>query len=48
MNRLKEILTYGGYTLISGAAMQTGHRVSALMLGSMVGLSMVGIYNLYF
>ena len=46
--RLKEMLTYGGYTLISSAAMQTGQRVSALMLGSMVGLSMVGIYNLYY
>lgn len=47
-SRLKEMLSYGGYTLISGAAMQTGLRIPALMLGAMVGLSMVGIYNLYF
>ncbi|MCI0474132.1 MAG: oligosaccharide flippase family protein [Ignavibacteria bacterium] len=47
-NRLKEMLSYGGYTLISGAAIQTGLRIPALMLGAMVGLSMVGIYNLYF
>ena len=28
--------------------MQTGLRIPALMIGSMVGLSMVGVYNLYY
>ena len=46
--KLSEILKYGGFTLISGAAMQTGLRIPALMIGSMVGLSMVGVYNLYY
>ncbi len=46
--KLIEIIKYGFYTLISGAAMQTGLRIPALMIGSMVGLSMVGIYNLYY
>ncbi|MFA5011635.1 MAG: polysaccharide biosynthesis C-terminal domain-containing protein [Ignavibacteria bacterium] len=46
--KLVEITKYGFYTLISGAAMQTGLRIPALLIGSMVGLSMVGIYNLYY
>ena len=47
-NKLIEILKYGGFTLISGAAMQTGLRIPVLMIGAMVGLSMVGVYNLYY
>ncbi len=48
LGKLKELLIYGSYSLITGAAMQTGVRIHALMIGSMVGLSMVGVYNLYY
>lgn len=43
-----ELLRYGGYNLLSGAAMLIGQRVDVLMIGSMVGLSVVGAYTLYY
>ncbi|MDD5362648.1 MAG: hypothetical protein PHN88_10985 [Ignavibacteria bacterium] len=47
-DKVLEMLKYGGFTLISGAAMITGVRIPGLMIGSMVGLSMVGVYYFYF
>lgn len=43
-----ELLRYGGYNLLSGAAMLIGQRVDVLMIGAMVGLSVVGAYTLYY
>ncbi len=46
--KLKEFLTYGSFNLLSGTTMLIGQRVDVLMIGSMVGLSIVGAYSLYF
>jgi Membrane protein involved in the export of O-antigen and teichoic acid len=43
-----ELLRYGGYNLLSGAAMLIGQRVDVLMIGAMVGLQVVGAYTLYY
>jgi len=45
---LKEFLVFGSFNLLSGTTMLIGHRVDVLMIGSMVGLSIVGAYSLYF
>lgn len=42
-----EFLRYGTYNLFSGAAMFVGQRVDIMMIGSMIGLSIVGAYSLY-
>jgi len=46
--KLRELLKYGSYNLLSGAAFFVGQKVDVLMIGSMVGLAMVGAYSLYF
>lgn len=43
----KEFLRYGSYNLLSGAAMFVGQKVDVMMIGSMIGLSIVGAYSLY-
>lgn len=43
----KEFLRYGSYNLLSGAAMFVGQKVDIMMIGSMIGLSIVGAYSLY-
>ncbi len=43
----KEFLRYGGYNLLSGAAMFVGQKIDVMMIGSMIGLSIVGAYSLY-
>ena len=45
---IAELLRYGGYNLLSGAAMLIGQRVDVLMIGAMVGLPVVGAYTLYY
>ena len=42
-----EFLRYGTYNLFSGAAMFVGQKVDIIMIGSMIGLSIVGAYSLY-
>ncbi len=42
-----EFLRYGTYNLFSGAAMFVGQKVDIMMIGSMIGLSIVGAYSLY-
>ena len=42
-----EFLRYGTYNLFSGAAMFVGQKVDVMMIGSMIGLSIVGAYSLY-
>ena len=44
---LFEFIRYGTYNLLSGAAMFVGQRVDIMLIGSMVGLSIVGAYSLY-
>ncbi|MCX6162775.1 MAG: oligosaccharide flippase family protein [Ignavibacteriae bacterium] len=46
--RFFELLKYGFYSLLSGAAMLVGQKVDVLMIGSFVGLSVVGAYSLYY
>lgn len=49
LNREKfvELLKYGTYNLFSGAAMFVGQKIDIMMIGSMIGLSIVGAYSLY-
>ena len=47
-DKLKEVTKYGGFTLLSGAALFVGQRIDILMIGSMLGLSIVGAYSLFF
>ncbi len=42
--QLADILKYGGFTLLSSASLLIGTRVDGLILGSMVNLSIVGVY----
>lgn len=42
--KLKDILKYGGFTLLSSASLLIGTRVDGLILGSMINLSIVGVY----
>ncbi|MCX7834408.1 MAG: oligosaccharide flippase family protein [Ignavibacteria bacterium] len=43
-DKLIEILKYGGFTLLSSASLLIGTRVDGLILGSMINLSIVGVY----
>lgn len=44
-----EVLKYGGYLFLSSAAMIIGQSgADVLILGSMIGLSIVGAYTIYF
>lgn len=44
----KEIVGYGFYTLLTGAIYILLQKIDIIMLGSMIGLSMVGIYSTFF
>lgn len=46
-DRFIDLLRYGLYNLMSGAAMFVGQKVDIIMIGSMIGLSIVGVYSLY-
>lgn len=42
-----DLLRYGLYNLMSGAAMFVGQKIDIMMIGSMIGLKIVGVYSLY-
>lgn len=44
----KEIVVYGFYMLLGGAVYVLLQKIDIIMLGSMVGLSMVGVYSTFF
>lgn len=44
----KEIVGYGFYMLLAGTVYVLLQKIDIIMLGSMVGLSMVGIYSTFF
>lgn len=44
----KEIVAYGFYMLLSGAVYVLLQKIDLIMLGSMVGLSIVGVYSTFF
>jgi len=46
-NKFVELIKYGTYNLFSGAAMFIGQKIDIMMIGSMVGLSIVGAYSLF-
>ncbi|MGB9696146.1 MAG: polysaccharide biosynthesis C-terminal domain-containing protein [Ignavibacteria bacterium] len=47
-SKLKELLKFGGFVLISSVTMIVTEKVSILIIGSMVGLAVVGAYSMYF
>ncbi|HPS65513.1 MAG TPA: polysaccharide biosynthesis C-terminal domain-containing protein [Ignavibacteria bacterium] len=47
LEKLLDILKYGIYNLLAGAAMFVGQKIDIIMIGSMIGLSIVGVYSLY-
>lgn len=47
-SKLKELLKFGGFVLISSVTMIVTEKVSILIIGSLVGLSVVGAYSMYF
>ncbi|MCE1164879.1 MAG: polysaccharide biosynthesis C-terminal domain-containing protein [Bacteroidetes bacterium] len=46
-NKFIDLFRYGLYNLMSGAAMFVGQKVDIMMIGSMIGLKIVGVYSLY-
>ncbi len=46
-NKFFDLLRYGLYNLMSGAAMFVGQKIDIMMIGSMIGLKIVGVYSLY-
>jgi O-antigen/teichoic acid export membrane protein len=47
-SKLKELLKFGGFVLISSVTMIITEKVSILIIGSLVGLAVVGAYSMYF
>lgn len=47
-SKLKELLKFGGFVLISSVTMIVTEKVSILIIGSLVGLAVVGAYSMYF
>lgn len=47
-SKLKELLKFGGFVLISSVTMIVTEKISILIIGSFVGLAVVGAYSMYF
>ena len=45
--RAKEVIRYGLFTLLGGSSYFLAQNIDKIMIGSMVGLRMVGIYSLF-
>lgn len=46
--KIKELLNYGLFNLLSGTAALMGQRTVVMIIGSMLGLSLAGAYSIYF